>query len=83
LYICGFNIIETDSKQEVFAFSRGQNKEKVVVILNLSSKDKSFKLLNNKHRSVYFDIFKEAEVELSGENTLKLHAYDYFLLEKK
>jgi glycosidase len=79
----GFNIIETDSKQEVFAFSRGQNKEKVVVILNLSSKDKSFKLLNNKHRSVYFDIFKEVEVELSGENTLKLHAYDYFLLEKK
>ncbi len=78
-----FTIIETDMEDDILAFSLSKDRKNVIFILNLSKKEKNFKLLDFVSDKEYFDVFRKTRVEIVHNSLLTLQPFNYFILTEK
>lgn len=72
--------INTDKDQKVFAFMRQKDKNKVVVILNLSKIPQEFRLKGSDYVGEYNNIFAKGTTALSEDMMMNLGAWEYMVL---
>jgi alpha-amylase len=77
-----FKTIDIQNNKNIFAFTRENEKEKAIVLLNLSDKPVDFKLDNKELKGSFTNYFTSKNCAPGSD--FKLPAYDYLvLLEKK
>jgi glycosidase len=69
--------IATDKNESVYAFVREKNGDKIVVVLNLSSKVVDVKLNTAAYVDTYSDFFTREKQELAKETAMSLKAWEY------
>ncbi|MEO1712806.1 MAG: alpha-amylase family glycosyl hydrolase [Bacteroidota bacterium] len=74
--------IETNESQDVIAFSREKEDDKVVVFVNLSAEAKEVKLNAEEHFGNYTDVFGNTGITLSSEESIQLAPHNYLVLSK-
>lgn len=72
--------INTSADKQVYAYLREKNDNRVLVVLNLSSKPADVQLQGTKHFGAYTDIFANSSVSLDDKSNLELKAWDYLVL---
>jgi glycosidase len=75
-----FKMIDIKENKNVFAFYRENQKERAIVLLNLSDKTADFKLTSKKIKGSYTDFFGSETVSTKSE--IQLPAYGYLVLLK-
>ncbi|MBR9921561.1 MAG: alpha-amylase [Bacteroidetes bacterium] len=75
--------IPTGNDENVYAFIREKDGDKVVVIINLSSEDQEIQLEGSGYAGNYNNVFSNASTELAEGMTLKMAPWDYLLLSSK
>jgi glycosidase len=76
-----FKIIDIKGAKQVFAFTRENDYEKTLVLLNLSNKTVNFKLKNKKLEGHYFNYFTSDAFDINDQVNLKPYDYLVFLEE--
>ena len=76
------SFLNTSNQNEILAFNREKDNFKVLVILNLSAFNQSFKLYSYNNLGGYFDIFKNQQIEINNETQFDLKGWEYLVLEK-
>ncbi|MFB6320269.1 alpha-amylase family glycosyl hydrolase [Saccharicrinis sp. FJH54] len=71
--------IPTGNDENIYAFIREKNGDKVVVIINLSSKPQKGTLQGNGFEGTYTDIFNNISLSLSEDMKLDLKPWDYLV----
>lgn len=74
--------IKTGNDENVYAFYREKNGDKVVVLLNLSAEEQSFKLGDSKVAGNYTDVFTGDSRALSEDMSMSLAPWEYLVLEQ-
>lgn len=69
--------IETSSDEQIYAFYRQMNNDKVVVLLNLSDGNVRFDLTAPVLSGSYTELFTEESIELSGADQFDLEPWGY------
>jgi len=77
--------IETDHDDEVYAFTREKNGDRLVVVLNLSKKPCAVTLHPNDEvvSGVYLSVFGASTVQLTKDMQLNLKPWEYLVLTNK
>lgn len=75
--------LPTGVDEDVYAFGREKDGDKVVVVLNLSNKPQSFKVDSKTFAGNYNDIFAGIETELDAEMQMDLKPWAYVVLSNK
>lgn len=75
--------LPTGVDEQVYAFGREKDGDKVVVVLNLSSEPQSFQLDAKTFTGEYKDIFAETETELTADMQMDLKPWAYVVLSNK
>ena len=77
--------IETDHDEQVYAFTREKNGDRLVVVLNLSKKPCAVTLRPNDAvvSGVYLSVFGASTVQLTKDMQLKLKPWEYLVLTNK
>ena len=73
--------IATGNDENIYAFTREKEGDKVVVILNLSASDQNFKLNGINVTGDYENAFSNAKVSLTNGQSMQLKAWDYLVLK--
>jgi glycosidase len=76
-------LIETNQPENILAFSREMNGEKVISILNLSAEETSFNFTANPDLSGMLDLFGNNSEERLAAEEINLSAWDYIVLTNK
>lgn len=77
-----FQRLTTDRDQDIFAYIREKNGDKVIVILNLTDDRQKVKLTGADYAGEYNNVFGNMTVMLTEDKILQLNAWDYLILEK-
>ncbi len=72
--------IPTDHDQQVYAFYRQRDSDRVVVIVNLSNQTLDFQLNGNGYEGMYTDVFMHEPVTLKPDMTVSLKPWEYRVL---
>ncbi|MBS4042541.1 MAG: alpha-glucosidase C-terminal domain-containing protein [Chitinophagaceae bacterium] len=72
--------INTNNDANIFAFVREMNKNKVVVITNLSAANQSFSLNNNKVNGEAKELFSGKKEKITSDQMMSLPAWGYTVL---
>ena len=83
LWNVDFNIIETNASENILAFSRSDEENRILVVMNLSDIKQEFYIKCGKSNGSYFDVFKNNTFEFSCHEPMKISAFGYRVLEKK
>ena len=75
--------IPTNKPEDIYAFSREKNGDKVVVILNLSGVRQNVTLEGDDFVGSYNNVFANGTMNLSANMTMELPAWDYIVLSNK
>ncbi len=75
--------IKTGNDQNVFAFTRQKNEDKLVVLLNLSNKLQDLKLEGDFFVGTYDNVFANSTIELKKDMEMKLNPWGYMVLSNK
>ena len=75
--------IPTGNDENVYAFLRKKNGDKVVVIINLSSAPQKIKLESDVFLEKYVDVFSGAEKELKKNEEMELGAWEYLVFSSR
>ena len=75
--------IKTGIDEFVYAFVREKNGDKVVVIINLSKEEQSFKLENDQAVGEYTNLFTKEKVQLNSGDEISLAPWAYFVYTNK
>jgi glycosidase len=70
-------LISEVSEKDVLVFSREKNGDKVLVIINLSNKTKSFKCTSNVLKGKYTELFSGKTVKLKSSLSMELKPWSY------
>ncbi len=74
--------IKNDKMDQVLAFSREKNGDKVIPIINFSDKAVTVKLDSRYHTGKYTELFSNRVYELKGDDILTIPAWGYLVLVK-
>ena len=75
--------IKTDKDEEIYAFYREKDGNRVVVILNLSSQQQTFKMEGNAFEGQYENVFGNTKLTyLGADMSLRLEPWGYEVLKK-
>ncbi len=69
--------IPTDHDDKVYAFYRQRDSDRVTVVLNLSDKPQTTRLMGDGYTGTYTDIFTHQPVEIKPEMTVTLKPWEY------
>lgn len=75
-----FKRIKTNKDKDILAFSKVKDKNKVVVVVNLSNEPQVIKLDSKDIAGVYNDIFNGMTITLENERLVPLEAWGYLVL---
>jgi glycosidase len=75
--------IKTGVDEFVYAFVREKNGDKVVVIINLSKEEQSFKLEDDQAVGEYTNLFTDEKVQLNSGDEISLAPWEYFVYTNK
>ena len=75
--------ISTGNDENIYAFYREKDGDKVVVIINLSAKPQDVKLQGSQFAGTYKDVFANQDMEVKDGTAMKLKAWEYFVLSNK
>ncbi|HOY15514.1 MAG TPA: alpha-glucosidase C-terminal domain-containing protein, partial [Saprospiraceae bacterium] len=75
--------IPTGNDENIYAFTREKDGDKVVVIINLSAQKQKATIGGDNAIGVYTNIFTEEKQELKKDDVLELNAWDYVVLSTK
>ncbi len=75
--------IPTGNDENIYAFTREKNGDKVVVIINLSAQKQKVTIGGDSASGVYTDIFTNEKQEVNKSETIELEAWDYIVLSNK
>ncbi len=75
--------IKTTRDEHVFAFSREQNGDQVVVFLNLSDQPQDFALKGDQLTGMFNNVFANSTTTLTEKMRMKLNPWDYLVLSNK
>jgi glycosidase len=70
-------LISEVSEKDVLVFSREKNGDKVLVIINLSNKTKSFKCTSNALKGKYTELFSGKSVKFKSSVSMELKPWSY------
>lgn len=76
------NRLKTGNDNNIFAFEREKEGNKIVAIFNLSKNDAEARINSEKITGSYFNLFSGKKTELGSESTFKLKAWEYLILYK-
>lgn len=69
--------------EDVFAFYREKDGDKIIVVINLSAEEKNVQLENDSLDGPYNNVFAKGTVEFSSEMTIYLKPWDFLVLSNK
>ncbi|MBI9066790.1 MAG: alpha-glucosidase C-terminal domain-containing protein [Salinivirgaceae bacterium] len=72
----------SDEAENIFAFVREKEENKVVVIINLSDKEQIFKTKNQIVFGDYISLFTQTNVALNSDSSIKLKPWGYQVLSR-
>lgn len=75
--------IPTGNDENIYAFTREKDGDRVVVIINLSAQKQKATIGGDNATGVYTNIFTEEKQELKKDDVLELNAWDYVVLSTK
>jgi len=75
--------IPTNQEEDVYAFSRSSQGDKVVVIVNMSNMIQDVTLQGDSYIGSYNNVFANGTMNLTEDMTMKLNAWDYIVLSSK
>ena len=75
--------IKTGVDELVYAFVREKNRDKVVVITNLSKDEQSFRLEDNQAVGEYINLFTNEKMQLNLGDEISLAPWEYFVYTNK
>lgn len=75
--------IPTGKDQQIYAFTREKNGDKVVVVINLSAAAQSFQLQGDAVAGTYTDLFAGKSTTLTNGMDMKLGAWEYAVFTNK
>ena len=75
--------IKTGKDEDVYAFMREKNGDKVVVILNLSGNSQEITLAGNDYSGDYTNVFANGTSVLTDDMTMNLKPWDYLVFSNK
>lgn len=76
--------IETDADEHVYAFTREKDGERVIVVLNLTNKNRTVTLRpGSEATGAYMNLFGPSTVQVTREMTLSLKPWEYIVLTNK
>jgi len=76
-----FNKIEIDKASEVFAFTRTDGNEKIVVLINLTGEPQSINFVNGSVDGDYSCLLSGNKISLKQGEILNLKGWDYLVLK--
>lgn len=74
--------IKTSDDSSIFSFYREKDSDKVLVMLNMSSSDKSFSIIAPKAYDNYTNVYSGAAVPVAENSTFTLEPWSYIVLKK-
>ncbi len=75
--------LKTGNDKNIYAFGRAKGEDKVVVVINLSSKPQEGNMMTGAFQGKYVDVFSDEEVNLTNEVPLQLRAWEYTVLSNQ
>ena len=75
--------IETSNANELYAFMREKDGDKVVVILNFSDKNQAFDMMGSGYAGEYTNVFSNAKFQLTDGMRMNIPAWGYMVLSNK
>ncbi len=75
--------VQTDNSDQIIAFSREKNGDKVLTVINFTDKRAKVKLKTQYHKGNYSEFFSGKPYEIQDEIELNLEAWKYAVLVKK
>jgi len=75
--------LKTGNDENIYAFGRAKGEDKVVVVINLSSKPQEGNMMTGAFQGEYVDVFSDEEVNLTNELPLQLTAWEYMVLSNQ
>ncbi|WP_288428424.1 alpha-amylase family glycosyl hydrolase [uncultured Spirosoma sp.] len=72
--------ITTDHDAAIYAFHRQRDNDRVTVVLNLSDKPQTFRLLGEGYEGMYTDVFDHQSLELRPYSSMTLQPWGYRVL---
>ncbi|NJB86175.1 glycosidase [Lewinella marina] len=75
--------IQTGTDENVYAFTREKNGDRVVVMINLSATPQSFELGTGDYAGTYTDVFANEQVKVQPGQSRELGAWEYVVLSNK
>jgi hypothetical protein len=74
---------KTSADEQVWAFHRKKNGDKIVAILNLSPKSASFSINDPALAGQYTDVLTDESHELEAKESVTMNPWAYWLLEAR
>lgn len=75
--------ISTGQDEAVYAFMREKDKDRVVVLLNLSASDQEISLEGAHFAGSYTNVFNRKDIELTANMELELNPWEYLVFSNK
>ncbi|HHP7240324.1 MAG TPA: alpha-amylase family glycosyl hydrolase [Cyclobacteriaceae bacterium] len=75
--------LKTGNDENIYAFGRAKGEDKVVVVINLSSKPQEGNMMTGAFQGKYVDVFSDEGVNLTNELPLQLRAWEYMILSNQ
>ncbi len=75
--------IATGNDENIYAFAREKDGDKVLVVINLSNSKQKAALLGSQVDGVYQDVFGKAQKEIKDGDTISLDPWGYLVLSNK
>ncbi|WP_367390639.1 alpha-amylase family glycosyl hydrolase [Lewinella sp. LCG006] len=75
--------IPTGNDENIYAFTREKNGDKVVVIINLSAQEQALKLTGDNFEGTYADLFSGEETTLTQNWATKMAPWSYHVLHRE
>ncbi|MEM6964928.1 MAG: alpha-amylase family glycosyl hydrolase [Bacteroidota bacterium] len=75
--------IETSNENDLYAFQREKDGDKVVVVLNLSGNNQVFELKGSGYAGEYNNVFTGGKTNLTDGMQMQMKAWDYLVLSNR
>lgn len=76
--------IRTNTDEDIYAFSREKDGDRVIVVLNLSAKNNNITLHpESSWQGAYMDVFGTSTVQVTADMNLNLKPWDYLVLSNR
>ncbi len=75
--------IPTTKDEDVYAFTREKNGDKVVVVINLSAEQQNINLNSSRVKGIYTDVFTEQSRQLQEGQSMLLQPWQYKVFSNK